>query len=210
MLRSKVFGAVALLGICAYASAGTMTFNGVDPLSGTVTIGGAHYNGEVYAGLLEFTESSLGNIQTVCVDLDHVISGGQSWPDSLFDSATYPDSGIEAAGNLVAADFANVHSADDAVGLQLDVWKARYDGPAAATPDFSSGNFTASGMSSGALAAADTFWQDRNTAGSATYIQSEDGHGQDQMTVDPVPEPASIGALLVGALSLVRRKRKTA
>jgi len=187
-----------------------MTFNGVDPFSGIVTIGGAHYNGQVYAGLLDFTESSLGNIQTVCVDLDHIISNGQSWPDSLFDSSTYPDSGIEAAGNLVAADFANVHTADEAIGLQLDVWKARYDGSAAATPDFSSGDFTASGVSSGALAAADTFWQDRNTVGSSIYIRSEDGHGQDQMTANPVPEPASLGALFVGALGLLRRKMKRA
>ncbi|HTQ09012.1 MAG TPA: PEP-CTERM sorting domain-containing protein [Fimbriimonadaceae bacterium] len=208
MFGSKVFGIAALSGLCVLAGAGTMTFNGMDSLSESITIGGAHYNGSVNAGLMDFTESSLGDIRTFCVDLDHVISNGQTWPDTLWDSSTYPMAGIELAGNLVDADFANVTTADEAVGLQVDIWKARYDGPAGSTPDFTTGNFTASGLTSGALAAANTYWQDRNTVGSAVYIRSEDGAGQDQMTVNPVPEPASIGALVIGALTLLRRSRK--
>lgn len=208
MVQTKVFGAIALVGICGVASAGTMTFNGVDPLAGTVTIGGTHYNGGVYAGLLDFNESSLGSIQTVCVDLDHAISGGQTWPDTIFDSASYADAGIQLAGNIVAADMSKVTTADQALGLQIAVWKVRYDGAADATPDFTTGNFTATGFSADALAAANLYWQDRNTVGHATYIRNEDGQGQDQMRAGAVPEPASMSILAVGIVGLMRRRAK--
>lgn len=208
MFNNKIFGAAALAGFCTFATAGTMTFQGVDSLAGVVTIGGAHYSGQVYAGFLDFNESSLGNIQTVCVDLDHMISGGQVWPDTIFDSAPYGDPGIQLAGNIVAANFANVHTADEAVGLQLAVWEVRYDGAAGGNPDFGSGAFTASGYSNDALTAANLFWQDRNTSASATFIRNEDGLGQDQMRTAPVPEPASMTALALGAFGFLRRRFK--
>lgn len=208
MFKTKTFAAATLAGLCTFATAGTMTFQGVDSLAGVVTIGGAHYNGQVYAGLLDFNESSLGNVQTVCVDLDHLISGGQVWPDTIFDSSSYGDTGIQLAGNIVAADFANVHTADEAVGLQLAVWEVRYDGAANSNPDFGSGAFTASGYSSDALTAANLFWQDRNTSASATFIRNEDGLGQDQMRTTPVPEPASMTALALGTLGFLRRRSK--
>ncbi len=205
----RLLGTVALLAMgAAAARAGTMTVLGEDVLHGIVTVGGTHGAGTIEVGLLDCTESTLGNIRTVCADLDHPIGPGQSWPDTIWLSSTYPDAGIQLAGNVVAADFASVTTADQAVGLQLDVWELRYDGGAAASPDFSSGNFTATGMTAGALAAANSYWLDRFRTDDALFIRAEDGHGQDQLTPrDPVPEPASLAVLGIGAFALMRRGR---
>lgn len=208
MKRKTTVALIAALGVISAAQAGTMTFNGVDNWTSVVTIGGTHYSGNVYAGLLKFDESSLGTLKTFCVDLDHAISSGQSWPDSIWETSTYGVAGVQYAGNLIAADYAQVDSKAKAVGLQLAIWEARYDDINNPNPDFDNGEFTASGMSSGALAAANSFWQDRLTPGNALLIRNENGHGQDQLT--PVPEPASLAAIGIGFAALLRRRRRMA
>lgn len=205
MFRIRFFSGVAMMGFVAAANAGTMTFLGNDVLNEQISISGTIHTATSNVGLLDFNESNLGNLKSFCADLEHSISGGQTWPDSLWNSSTYANTGIQLAGNMVAADFASVDTADKAAGMQLAIWEVRYDDPSNANPDFNSGNFTASGLSSGVLTAANAYWQDRFTPGNALFIRAEDGLGQDQLT--PVPEPSSIAVLAIGGIVLLRRRK---
>jgi|SRR5579862_8196263 len=205
MLWARVIGPGVLFGASIIAQAGTMTFLGGDPLQQSATIGGAHLNGTIMVGLMDFSETTFGDIKSFCVDLDHGVNPGQVWPDTIWDAASYSDPGIQRAANLVAADYAQADTADKAAGLQLDIWETIYDGNSETTPDFSGGNFTATGLTAGTIAAADAFWADRLTPGDAVYIRPEDGFGQGQIM--PVPEPASLSILGLGAIALLRRRR---
>jgi hypothetical protein len=206
MLRKKSLGVLILVSTSVAAQASTMTFTGTD-LGGNATIGGTHFTGGVFAGLLDFNETSLGNIKTFCVDLDHIISNGQVWADSVSGSSLNATNGLKLDGNLVAADYSKATTNDKAEALQLDIWEARYDGGSGAGPDFSHGAFTVSGLSNSVLTAANTFWADVNKPGNATFIKEGNGYGQDQMFASPVPEPSSIAALCIGGIAILRRRK---
>ena len=198
------------------ANANTLTYLGLDGNIGVSNIGGIGYNGGVYTGKLLFNESSLGNIETMCADTVNVFPPPTSWNDTLFNTNTYSPN-IALAGNIVALDFNSAVSTDQQVGLQTAIWEAVYDGVtdgavtfATFSADLTAGNFT-SNISGAALADAYTYFQDRTIAGNAIFIKAgvgPDGSpGQDQIT--PVPEPASMAALAVGAVALLRRRKST-
>jgi hypothetical protein len=207
VLVKRFLIALSLIGFSS-AAFGDITFNGMGPYFETASIAG-HTTGTFYSGLLNFSDpgNSLGlgtNFNTICVDLDHDIGGGATWPATGLNSNTL-GGGLQTAGNIIAAYYSTITTNAQASGLQLAAWEAVYDnGP---TADFTSGNFIVTNASTDALNWATIYY---NTAaslpGNCLYIKPADGSGgQGQMA--PVPEPATLAVLGVG-LFAVRRRRK--
>ncbi len=160
---------------------------------------------DVFAGKLNFMKGS-SSLQLVCGDLDHFISGGQSWNCSEV-IASAVSVAMGKAGSIVGQGFAGAISNDDCAGLQLAVWETVYDyGTNGLTPDFSNGNFKTNAGGS-VLAAANSYYSLlANPDAQAIYyrpIPTDAGQGQ----LGPVPEPGSIVALAIGGLALLRRRK---
>ncbi|MBS1717332.1 MAG: PEP-CTERM sorting domain-containing protein [Armatimonadetes bacterium] len=198
MKNSFVLAGLIFAGI---GSASTLTFLGTN-IGSTVSIAGV-YNGDVFAGKLDFNDTTLGNIKTFCSDLQHIIHAGQSWQVAILDSANQSQN-IADAGRIVAAEFANANTADKAAGLQMAVWEAVYDDGAIFNPN--QGTFRVTNASAAAISYASTFYGMRNQNGHSIYLlPSSNSEGQGQLT--PVPEPATLAALGILGLIAGRRKR---
>ncbi|MBS1717333.1 MAG: PEP-CTERM sorting domain-containing protein [Armatimonadetes bacterium] len=199
----KKFAIISILAtLSALSFGGTMTLLGTG-LGQAVTIAGVQ-SGTFFAGKLSFNETSLGHIQSVCVDLEHVIHIGQSWPDQIIMDSSTLSAHLQDAAHIVAAGFNEANTNDKAAGLQLAVWEAVYDD--GVSFNTGSGSFKVTNASSGVLSAASTYYAMKNGNGNAIYIQAMDGCGQSQMTA--VPEPTSLLGIASVAIAAVRRKRK--
>lgn len=204
----RTIGALALITLSA-ASFADITFVGMGPFFESATISG-HRSGTFESGLLHFSDPSnnlgLGtNFNTICVDLDDTIGGGQQWPASLLHSNTLGD-GLQSAGNIISKYINTISTNDQASGLQLAAWEAVYDHGLLA--DFSHGNFIVDNADAGALQWAATYYNNGvSDPGDAMYLRPQTGSGgQGQMTSAPVPEPASCAVLALGILAIRKRR----
>lgn len=182
--------------------------NNVESISSN---GGATF-GNFYVGQLNFTDVTTSSpITSYCVDTAHDISFGNQWNSQIVLSNTLGDASLDRAAAIISADFGSANTNDKAAGLQIAVWAAIYDNSGNLATDLSTGAFQAQGLSAGVLSAANTYYGDRNGSGIAKYFgfgHDENGAwtgGQAQMT--PVPEPASLATLALGAVALLRRRR---
>ncbi len=182
---------------------GTNLGNNTDQIS--FTLGGSQSE-SVYAGILDFKDTTTDQkIYTICADLTSTLNG---YSHSYSASYTDPtgNTPIDEAGKIVSAYILSATTADEQAGLQLAVWSALYNGGSTLNLN---GNFSASGYNSATLGYAQSYYSAvNNSFGSAEYFSTSSEGGQSQLTYQSVPEPASFGAIAVGLLGLVAKRRR--
>lgn len=167
--------------------------------SAHVKLNGATEN--VGVGILKFLNGS-STLYTVCGDLSSPLDNSAH----SYSLAVTPNdnSGIGKAGHIVSTYFKDALTSNDkATGLQLAVWEAIYDD--GATFNASAGKFelpSNSGVSAAALSYASLYYG--ATSGVANRYSSSACGSQAQFS--PVPEPASMAAIGLGAIGVFRRR----
>ncbi|MBI5706778.1 MAG: PEP-CTERM sorting domain-containing protein [Armatimonadetes bacterium] len=208
---------ILLAGISALSAASLagITYDGMGGHQTVkVTFHGSNHNysnDNVTAGKLKFQDPTNGcglgtTFYSLCVDLDRNV-GSSAFNVSCTDTFG-AGGGLEMAGKICRAFFAAAGTSNSkCAALQVAIWEALYDGVAngGATPDFSHGAFKCS--TSSVLAQATIYYSAAtNPTGNSRYLRPTGSKGQAQIA--PVPEPATVGVLVAGAIGLIRRRSR--
>lgn len=145
------------------------------------------------------------NFMAYCVDLSAGAAVNSSYLADRESVLTFLPGSV---GQRLAYIYNNHHNAgltaDQQASVQVALWEARYD----MDFDLNSGNFKAmainSGVKSGAEAILANVMNPTGPIGDAYYFESQINS---QDLIGPVPEPASLAALGVGAAALIRRRK---
>ena len=223
MLMNRFGFSIIVLTTAAFASADTFLYQGMAPNHGTAKIhlsgSVGSYDGNVYIGENKFTYGSEPQTYGYCVDILHAAGNGQA-----FKSDTGSLNGGATIGYLLQKYAPTFHDNVDKKGsaaLQLAIWDILYEAPTGniqATTAYSinlnAGNFKADTIKvDGSTFDPSTYFAMFNAdlGGSAITTRFE-GHTGTSMqsfaSAAPVPEPATLAALAVGAVGLLRRRKR--
>ena len=171
----------------------------------------------VSAGVLAINVDGNGPIEAFCVDLDHSISTGNVWDVNLLGFGDHPadSADVAVAMNVLVSKGLSVSSNNEGAAVQLAVWDALYDG----ADGLDTGDFQARNLSAGLISAFNTVTAFNNAPSAPvgdfifTYYEATD-HGpnddrnQNLVSLEPVPEPATMTMLGLGALAALRKRKK--
>ncbi len=210
-MNSKSLLLVALVAtISSFAQADSLQFTGAELSNiGTARIqvnGGAPKN--VGAGRLKFSDGA-NTILTYCFDAESPLNSGvHSYSPSIVD--TNSANGLGYAGRIIGNYFSSAVTNDQQAGLQLAIWSAIYDANTSFTEN--GANFKVTNVSSAVIAWANTYYQGKdlplNFTTQVKAFSTQETGGQSQLTVEAVPEPASMLALTAGLAALARKRKQ--
>lgn len=197
---------MGILSVASVANAQSLKFTGMqlNPAdSGTVKLNSN--SSTVQMGALTFSTGS-GSIVTYCADLTAGLNTNSNpYTVGMVDMSA--NTGIALAAKIIATNFTSATTADQQAGLQLAIWDAIYDNGASFTSG--SGAFqTVSGINSATLNFASQYFTAGKNAANTNNVElfkATGAGGQDQLHV--VPEPASMAALGLGIVGIIRRRR---
>lgn len=203
MIRTTLILGGALL--ASMASAYDLQYSHLSPGgSGSVILNGNTKN--VGIGILNFNRPSpQPQLSAVCAELTSTLNSSFHVYDRVIVGAG--STNLDMAARIVSKHFLDAKTDNKkAMGLQLAVWEALYDGGGSYSS--MTGNFKTTGLDATASSWAATYYSAYLEPGQAYFYSSTAAGSQDQLT--PVPEPATMAGLAIGALALARRRRKSA
>lgn len=203
--RAVFFLSLAAFSVPSYASV-TLRFDGTG-LGRSIDYVYKGNNKTNFAGQMHFMDLTHNMAITMfCVDLDHFISGGQTYNTN--EMPTLGDATYGKAGSVFANSYAGVSSNNAAAALQIAIWATRYGGNLATN---SGGNFQLQANwynNHGSIIAMAQSMVNLGLANpkNALYYKADPlASGQGQL--GPVPEPVSLTVATVGLLGLLRRRK---
>lgn len=217
LISAIIFSAVA------FASADSFLYQGPGAAKGTATV---HLSGvpgntvdlTVYIGENLFTYGLEAQNYGYCVDLQSAAGNGQA---TKGDTSNLTGGGaIGYLLNKYAPTFHTTTNKQGAAALQLAIWDLLYEndpGNFQVTNGYNftmnSGHFTATnikidGSSYDPTAYLAMFQADLGQNGTATVYRGAAGSIQSFASPNPVPEPATLAALAVGAAGMLRRRKR--
>lgn len=171
-----------------------------------IKMAGTIMPGNWFAGSLKFKVDGVDTI-TLCGDLTTQMTGSGPWTVTKVQTSTQ-GAKFEKAGRLVTSFFADALSDNTkAAALQLAIWEVLHE--TSGTFDLASGAVQLDSSTSNyatLLTKANAYDATIASTGDAWRYVSNSGGFQGQLS--PVPEPASLAILGVGAMALLRRRRK--
>jgi PEP-CTERM motif len=215
MKRISLFAGLALMAIGTQANASLLTVESLAPGKyGTVNISFNNQNLYVYAGALQTKLDGGAAFDAYCVDLTHFDYLPANYEVSI--GTTQSLTNGDRIGKIYNTYAPLVNSGDAGEALQLAIWDVLVDGG----DGLDNGNFKASGYSNDALSQFNTILSNPLSGANPTasyYEAANHDGGLNQNLIGPyqgaapVPEPASMAVLGLGALgALRRRKNRTA
>lgn len=203
---------LGLLCMAAGARAESLKFTGMDlanPHTVSITVNGTGPV-SVKAGRLTFTDGA-DTISTYCADALRFLNHSFNNYNSLTLDTTGVN-GLARAGRILGHAFNDANTANKQAGLQLAIWSALYDNGSSFSDNGT--NFKVSNANAQTLSLAEMYYAAGNqqlpNTTAVRFYEGVGNHAQSQMTVQCVPEPASMAALGLGLATIVRRRRKAA
>jgi len=169
----------------------------------TINTGGSNFN--VYAGEMNY---KVNNVMTtgLCIDLEQFANTGVQ---------TYQQYD-HVAGRVgwLLQELESATTGTQRSALQVAMWELVYDyanDGSAFVPNFGAGNFKLISSNDPNVASTATNYLNSMFSSSsnvANYFRYGSDHHQDYVSYNPVPEPATMLALGIGAAFAARRRRK--
>ena len=188
---------LSLLGVTA-ASQAADSFNllGLAPQAGTLALSGI-LNNTYSAGPFNASLNGGPSMEVYCADLGHSAAYNSPMTVNVVDTSTL-GSGYQLAAQILNKHFASADTALERAALQGAIWRSIYGN-----------SISLNDGTSGAAALAESYLTEDLTGYSTSARYYDLGSAnQSMMGVQSVPEPASIAALGVGALGVLKRRKK--
>jgi len=218
---SRLIYSILVFASVSAVYADSFLYQGPGPITGTATVHlsgvpGSAVNETVYTGENWFTFGTDPKTYGYCVDLQSNAGNGTA---TRTDTSTITGGGsIGYLINKYAPIFHATGNKQGAAALQLAIWDLEYETPAgdmqpaaAYAIDMNSGHFTASnfkvdGVTFDPSSYLTTFSSELSNSEFATRYAGL--NGSIQSFAAPVPEPTTIAALAIGAMGMLRRRRR--
>ncbi len=164
-------------------------------------------NGHTYnAGAMDASLDGGAHFEAYCVDLFHSVGNGDTYAVNIKPMSMQGPNGTRAAW-LFNTYAASVNTNQLGAALQLAIWDVISDNG----DGFDVGDFKSSEGGSLRTLADSYLSASAGMTGNAYWLEAQ-SHGErdnrNQNLMTAVPEPSSIAAIAVGALTLLRRRKK--